>query len=121
MAVAVRRGAPALRKYSVEKTASAIATEAPAGPREMVDAYRTRLKLAAGFMEKHIGHDTSFRCVAEFQGRANDAGEIPAGGRDLATTRQLAAASRWACGCIRRHCHAHGEQVPEWANGIGDG
>jgi superfamily II DNA or RNA helicase len=119
--VAVRRGAPALRKYSGEKAASATVTEAPAGPREVVDAYRARLKLAAGFMEKHIGHDTTFRGVAEFQGRANDAGEIPAGGRDLATARQLAAASHWACGCVRRHCHDHGEQVPDWAKGVGDG
>jgi superfamily II DNA or RNA helicase len=121
VAVAVRRGAPAQRKYSGEKTAGVTATEAPASPREVVDAYRARLKLAAGFMEKHIRHDASFRGVAEFQGRANDAGEIPAGGRDLATARQLAAASRWACGCVRRHCHAHGEQAPEWANGVGDG
>lgn len=121
VAVAVRRGAPALRKYSTEKTASVTVTETPAGPREVVDAYRAQLKLAAGFMEKHIRHDTSFRNVAEFQGRANDAGEIPAGGRDLATARQLAAASRWARGCVRHHCHTHGEQVPEWAKGVDDG
>jgi superfamily II DNA or RNA helicase len=121
VAVAVRRGAPALRKYSAEKPAGVTATETPAGPREVVDAYRAQLKLAAGFMEKHIRHDTTFRNVAEFQGRANDSGEIPAGGRDLATARQLAAASRWARGCVRRHCHTHGEQVPEWAKGVGDG
>jgi len=121
VAVAVRRGTPAMRKYSDEKAGTATATETPAGPREVVDAYRARLKLAAGFMEKHIRHDTTFRNVAEFQGRANDAGEIPAGGRDLANARQLEAASRWASGCVRRHCHTHGEQVPEWAKGIGDG
>jgi hypothetical protein len=121
VAVAVRRGTPALRKYSTEKTGSTTVTETPAGPRDVVDAYRARLKLAAGFMEKHIGHDTSFRSVAEFQGKANDAGEIPAGGRDLAIVRQLAAASHWACSRVGRHCHDHGEQVPDWAKGVADG
>lgn len=121
VAVAVRRGTPALRKYSSGKAATATEPEVPAGPRELVDAYRAKLKLAAGFMEKHIGHDASFRSVAEFQGKVNDAGEIPVGGRDLASVRQLATASRWACGCVRRHCQTHEEQVPAWAKGIADG
>jgi hypothetical protein len=121
VAVAVRRGAPALRKYSTDKAATATAAAVPASPRELVDAYRAKLKLAAGFMEKHIGHETSLRSVAEFQGKINDAGEIPTGGRDLATVRQLATASRWACGRVRRHCQDHGEQVPAWADGVADG
>ena len=38
-------------------------------------------------MEKHIRHDPAFRNVGEFQGKVNDAGQIPNGGRDLASVR----------------------------------
>ena len=66
-------------------------------------------------MERHIRHVGRYRNVGEFQAKINDAGHIPTGGRDLASIRQLAAASSWACKQIREHCRARGESVPLWA------
>lgn len=116
VAVLARRGAPVFRKYAPPDTPPP--EPRPASPRDLSDTYRARLQRAAGFMEKHIGHDSGFRSVGEFQGKANDAGEIPQGGRDLATVRQLSAASGWACTRVRVHCREHGEPVPQWAEGI---
>lgn len=119
IAVLVRRSGGGANFATYGRTATAAPPETqPASPRDLSDTYRTRLKKAAGFMEKHIGHDKNFRTVAEFQGKVNDAAGIPKGGRDLATVRQLSTGSSWACACVRRHCAAHGEQVPDWAEGI---
>lgn len=114
VAVLVRRGTPPVRRYSGPGT-PAPPEETPASPRDLSDTYRSRLDKAAGFMEKHIRHEVAFRNVGEFQGKINDAGGIPKGGRDLASVRQIATASRWACEQIRKHCEARGEPVPAWA------
>lgn len=119
VAVLAKRGAPAFRKYSEPEPGEQEPT--PAGPRDLSDTYRARLQKAAGFMEHHIGHDERFRNVGEFQGKTNDAGEIPRGGRDLASVRQLSAASAWACARICEHCEDHGETVPMWAVGVDGG
>jgi hypothetical protein len=112
VAVAVRQGPPARRKYSEEK---AQAAEAPVGPRDIVETYRAKLRQAAGWMEKHIGHDDRYLSVAMFQSKANDAGNIPRGGRDQASARQLATVAAWMVAQVREHCQHHGEQVPGWA------
>jgi hypothetical protein len=114
VAVIARRGNPAFRKYAKPEPEPQ-PEPAPANPRELSGSYRARLQTAAGFMEKHIGHDPRFRSVGEFQAKANDAGTIPAGGRDLASLRQLAAASDWACLQVRQHCDDRGETIPLWA------
>jgi len=119
VAVLARRGAPVFRKYSEPETSEPEAE--PASPRDLSDTYRARLQKAAGFMEKHIGHDGTFSSVGQFQMKVNSAGKIPAGGRDLASIRQLSAASAWACEQVRDHCSLHDEQVPLWAQGVDNG
>jgi superfamily II DNA or RNA helicase len=116
VAVIARRGHPAFRKYAKPEPEPE-PEPVPANPRDLSDTYRARLQKAAGFMEKHIGHDSRYRSVGEFQGRVNDAGSIPAGGRDLASLRQLATASDWACLQVRQHCEDRGEMIPLWARG----
>lgn len=111
VAVAVRQGPPVRRKYSEEK---AEPSEQPAGPRDIVETYRAKLRQAAGWMEKHIGHDDRFASVSVFQAAANQAGSIPMGGRDQATARQLATAADWMAARVREHCLDHNEQVPAW-------
>ncbi len=119
VAVVTRRGRPAMRTYSTEQPSAtapaATATVTQANPRDIVQAYRATLKQAAGWMEKHVGHDSRFTTVGVFQGRANDAGGIPTGGRDQATTRQLATVADWMTARIREHCRTHGETVPGFA------
>lgn len=112
VAVAVRQGPPVRRKYSEDTTESA---ETPAGPRDIVETYRARMRQAAGWMEKHIGHDDRFDSVSVFQVKANEAGNIIQGGRDHATARQLATAADWMAKSVREHCYDQGEQVPAWA------
>ena len=119
VAVAVRRSSEAVRKSS-EPEAHAGPTVTPASPRDLSDSYRERLRLAAGFMEKHIRHDLDFRSVGEFQGRVNGSAGIPQSGRDLASVRQLATASNWACQKIREHCDHCGETAPLWARAAGN-
>jgi superfamily II DNA or RNA helicase len=124
VAVLVRRatGGIGLRADTGPAAAAAQQPEPrPASPRALSDTYRDRLKKAAGYMQQHIRHDGTFSTVTEFQGRANAAGDIPKGGRDLATIRQLATASAWACAWVRRHCEAHGEAAPDWTEGINRG
>jgi superfamily II DNA or RNA helicase len=123
IAVLVRRsgGGGVFATATGAQPSAAVPEPRPANPRDLSDTYRARLKKAAGFMKEHVGHDKSFRNVAEFQGRVNDAGGIPPGGRDLATLRQLSTAAAWACSCVRLHCEARGELVPEWAEGINRG
>lgn len=113
--VLARQGPPATRTYSKEEPPVA----KPANPRDVVDMYRAKLRQASGWMERHIGHEARFPTVGVFQGKANDAGEIPAGGRDQATAQQLALAASWMCARIREHCEANEEQVPEFAAGGG--
>ena len=124
VAVLVRRatGGIGLRADAGPAAAAAQQPEPrPASPRDLSDTYRDRLKKAAGYMQQHIRHDGTFSTVTEFQGKANAAGGIPKGGRDLATIRQLATASAWACTLVRRHCEVHGEAAPEWTEGINRG
>ena len=69
-------------------------------------------------MEKHIGHDTQFGSVGEFQYKVNQSAGIPKGGRDLATARQLATAAGYACARVREHCEAADHPpAPPWATG----
>jgi superfamily II DNA or RNA helicase len=121
IAVLVRRSGGGTVFPTYSQPVAAPPEPQPANPRDLSDTYRARLKKAAGFMEKHIGHDGTFRTVAEFQGKVNDAAGIPKRGRDLATVRQLSTASGWACAWVRRHCEAHGEPLPDWAEGISHG
>lgn len=116
VAVLARRGAPAFRKYSKPEQ-EPDAEPVSANPRDLSDTYRARISKAAGFMEKHIGHEARFRSVGEFQGKINDAGGIPQGGRPGASLREIAAASDWACQQISQHCEDRGEPVPVWARG----
>jgi superfamily II DNA or RNA helicase len=123
IAVLVRRSGGTMFRGTGEPDTAAtpVPTQQPASPRDLSDTYRARLRKAAGFMEKHIGHDAGFRTVGEFQGKVNDAAGIPSGGRDLATVRQLSTASSWACAHVRRHCETHGERAPDWAEGMNRG
>lgn len=116
VAVLVRRGTPTVQGYE-GPGASVGPLITAAAPRDLSDTYRSRLRQAAGFMEKHIRHEARYRNVGEFQAKVNDAGQIPSGGRDLALVRQLAAASSWACERISEHCETHGEPIPGWARG----
>jgi superfamily II DNA or RNA helicase len=119
IAVLVRRSGGGDSLHAYRPPAAAVPPERQqASPRDLSDTYRARLKKAAGFMEKHIGHDGNFRTVMEFQGRVNGAANIPTGGRDLASVRQLSTASAWACAAVRHHCESRSEPVPEWAEGI---
>jgi superfamily II DNA or RNA helicase len=113
VAVVTRRGRPATRTYATEKPVPTVVTEV--NPRDIVQSYRAILRQAAGWMEKHIGHDSRYTTVGVFQGRANDAGGIPSGGRDQASMRQLATVADWMTARIREHCRDYGEKVPAFA------
>jgi superfamily II DNA or RNA helicase len=113
VAVASRRR-PILRRYVKPE-----ASESPAGPRDIVQAHRAILRQAAGWMEKHIGHDSRYSNVGVFQGQANDAGGISTGGRDHATPEQLSMAADWMRARVREHCSNNNEPTPAFAKGGG--
>lgn len=121
IAVLIRRsGGSTARPSGVTATATAPRPQPepePANPRDLSDTYRARLRTAAGFMQKHIRHDATFRSVEDFQAKINGSAGIRPGGRDQARVQQLSAASRWAASAVRHHCETHGEVVPEWAGG----
>lgn len=87
-----------------------------AHPRDMNRVYRAQLSQAAGWMYEHINHDARFSSAAVFQSMANDQAYIPKGGRDQASTIQLAAAVGWMLDRIMEHCIEMGEEVPSWVN-----
>jgi superfamily II DNA or RNA helicase len=130
VAVVSRRYRPPLRVYtaneqSSEPGASAttssstvkMATTTPADPRSLNLAHRARLAKAAGWMIDHIDHDLRYASVGVFQAQANEAANVPRGGRDQASGAQLQAAAEWMMARIIEHCEAHNETVPSWTDG----
>lgn len=115
--VAARRYRPPLRTYTIqeEPTATAPSVTEVNDPRTINRIHRAKLKQAAGWMEKHIGHDSRFETVKHFQWQANQAAGIPSGGRDHASSAQLMACADWMCARIVEHCQAQEEQAPSWA------
>lgn len=90
-------------------------TVTEANPRELNRMHRARLSKAAGWAKVHIGHDSRYVNVAQFQYFASDAADIPKGGRDQASTRQLEICFGWMRDRVVEHCRQFGEEVPSWA------
>jgi|GEM_PF-7045760 len=89
--------------------------EAPAGPRDINNARRARVKKIVNWMTHHIDHDGMYSTVGVFQGKANDAAGIRAGGRDQASAEQLGIVEEWMLKAVRSHCQRTNCTVPEWA------
>lgn len=106
-----RPAAPAEESRSAP---TATVTMEPAGPRDLVEVYRSRMHQAAKWMHVHIGHDSRYSSVEHFQSLANKEAFIPKGGRDQALPKQLKVAARWMCARIVEHCEHHGEEAPIW-------
>lgn len=122
--VGSRRYRPPLRIYSRDEEASTRpaqgqVTVTELDPRSVNRVHRNRLKLAAGWMQKHIDHDSRYTDVRAFQALANDAAHppIPTGGRDQALSGQLAEAAQWMVDRITEHCETHNEPAPTWVRG----
>lgn len=129
VAVISRRYTPPLRVYSTDEQGTApeslvgtttvvlaepVVTTAPADPRSLNRAHRSRITRAAGWMHEHLDHDSRYSHVGEFQSLANRAADIPRGGRDQASTDQLNAVADWMMARITEHCQAHNEPMPSW-------
>lgn len=115
VAVVSRRGRPVVRTYAQEAP-----QERPADPRSINLAHRAVLQKAAKWMAGyHVAHDDRYASVEVFQALANDAASprIPRGGRDQASSQQLAAVAAWMIARVREHCQAHQEPLPLWAGG----
>lgn len=118
VAVVSRRRRTPLRTYATpEEPAASTVTTVEADPRTLNLAHRAQLYKAAGWMSYHIRHEDRWPTVGAFQAQASDAAHIPIGGRDHATTAQLAACAEWMRARVIEHCQAQGEWVPSWANG----
>jgi superfamily II DNA or RNA helicase len=130
VAVVSRRYRPPLRVYatdeqstdadapaSMSSATAGMATATQADPRSLNLAHRARLQKAAGWMVDHIDHDVRYANVGVFQAKANEAANIPSGGRDQATGAQLQAAAEWMMARIVEHCQVHHEDVPSWTDG----
>lgn len=83
-----------------------------ADPRTLNKLRRQRMTTLAGWMARHLDHDSRWAAPAWFQNEANDAAGIPRGGRDRATETELAAAEAWMTEKIFQHCEAHGCTPP---------
>lgn len=119
VAVVSRRRRPPLRTYAQAEPAASTVVTIEADPRTLNLAHRAQLDKAAAWMSYHVRHDDRWQTVGAFQGQANDAARppIPQGGRDHATSKQLAACAEWMRARVVEHCQAHKEWVPSWANG----
>lgn len=83
-----------------------------ADPRTMNNLRRDRAKTLAGWMNGHLDHDQRWTNIAHFQGAANEAAGIPAGGRNMASDEQLAACEAWMAARILEHCDDSGCNPP---------
>jgi superfamily II DNA or RNA helicase len=119
VAVVSRRRRPPLRTYTTPEPEASTVVTVEADPRTLNLAHRAQLEKAAAWMSFHVRHDDRWATVGAFQAQANDAASprIPNGGRDHATTEQLAACAEWMRARVVEHCQAHKEWVPSWANG----
>jgi superfamily II DNA or RNA helicase len=114
IAVISRRGRPAFRAYTPP-----VPTATPADPRSINRAHRAVLQEAAKWMAGyHVSHDARYATVGAFQAQANLAAGLPAaGGRDQATSEQLAVVAEWMIARVLEHCKTHEEWTPRWATG----
>lgn len=94
-----------------------------ANPRDVNRAYRAQISKAAGWMHSHVGHDTRYESVIQFQAKVNGAAtpKIRRGGRDKATSQQLRQCAEYAAAAIARHCDEHGCRRPAWVDGEDEG
>lgn len=113
VAVVARRAQAAAPIYT--RTDTIPVSVEPTDPRTLNKALRERIKVAAQWMAVHQAHDSTYPNVQIFQGKANDAAGIPAGGRDKATPEQLRKCGAWMVAQVKAHCKALDEPYPQWA------
>jgi len=107
IAVIARRPPPSWRTYSRGEPLSAM----PANPRDVNLAHRARINELTRYMVAHIGHETRFQDVRQFQAKANEAAGIPNGERDQADNDKLKLLWSWVRDRVVEHCQAHNEPL----------